>query len=269
MNILDEIVAYKKTEVAKNQEMYPVKLLEQSVNFKATPVSLREYLLREDKSGIIAEFKRKSPSKGDINPYAKVADVTLGYMQSGASAISVLTDQKFFGGANEDLLLTRKLNYCPILRKDFVISEYQIIEARSIGADAILLIAAILTKEEIKQFTEFAHSLGLEVLLEIHDEKEMEKIHPANKIVGINNRDLKTFKVDLQQSIALAHQMPSDVVKIAESGIKSVDDMVMLSEQGFEGFLIGETFMKTSNPGQACRELIQDFKQRKILSNAH
>ena len=169
-NILDQIVAHKREEVAKRKEIYPVKLLEQSIYFNTPTVSLSKYLRRPDKLGIIAEFKRRSPSKGDINPYASVEEVSIGYMQAGASALSVLTDTHFFGGKNEDLTEARKFNYCPILRKDFVIDEYQIIEARSIGADAILLIAACLEKAEIKSLAALAQSLGLEVLIEIHNE---------------------------------------------------------------------------------------------------
>ena len=170
MNILEKIVVQKRIEVAEQKALIPTALLEKSIYFKSPTVSLKSYLLREDKSGIIAEFKRKSPSKGDINKYAKVDEVTLGYMQSGASALSVLTDEQFFGGSDNDLKKARKLNYCPILRKDFIIDEYQIIEARSIGADAILLIASVLSKEEIIRFSNLAKKLSLEVLLEVHNE---------------------------------------------------------------------------------------------------
>ena len=169
MNILDQILAHKETEVAERKSLYPVKLLEKSIFFPTQPVSLKKYLLREDKSGIIAEIKRKSPSKGVINPHVSIERTSIGYMQAGASALSVLTDQKFFGGSNDDLMIARKFNYCPILRKDFVIDEYQIVEAKSIGADAILLIAAALAPEKLASLCAFAHTLKLEVLMEVHD----------------------------------------------------------------------------------------------------
>src|SRR5688572_6383691 len=173
MNILDEIVKHKEKEVSEAKALYPVKLLEQSIFFSSPTVSLKKYIQRPDKTGIIAEFKRKSPSKGVINAHASVERTTIGYMQAGASALSVITDKNFFGGSNDDLKLVRKYNFCPILRKDFTIDEYQIIEAKSIGADAILLIAAVLSSDQINKLTGFAHSLGLEVLLEVHDEEEL------------------------------------------------------------------------------------------------
>ena len=171
MYILDKIIAHKKKEVAERKKLFPTDLLETSIFFKTECVSLVKYLKDENKSGVIAEFKRRSPSKGDINKYASVEQVTIGYMQAGASALSVLTDTEFFGGKSADLSEARKYNYCPILRKDFVIDEYQIVEAKSIGADAVLLIAACLSKEEIKKLSAFAHSLGLQVLMEIHGGK--------------------------------------------------------------------------------------------------
>jgi len=259
MTILDEIIAYKKKEVKERASTHPIKLLEQSIYFNSNSVSLKHYIQREDKSGIIAEFKRKSPSKGMINEFANVEKISIGYMQAGASALSVLTDTHFFGGKNEDLTTARKFNFCPILRKDFTVSEYQIVEAKSIGADAILLIAAVLTKEEIKQFTVLAHQLGLEVLLEIHTQEEMEKYIPEISLVGINNRNLKTFDVDFENSIRLAQQLPNNTVKIAESGISNPNNILELKQNGFEGFLIGENFMKTANPGLECKRFINNI----------
>lgn len=264
MTILDEIVAYKRNEVLERAATHPIKLLEQSLYFNSDCVSLKKYILREDKSGIIAEFKRKSPSKGIINAYADVEKVTIGYMQAGASALSVLTDNNFFGGKNEDLITARKFNFCPILRKDFTISEYQIIEAKSIGADAILLIATVLTKEEIKQFTALAHNLGLEVLLEIHAEEELEKFNSDISLVGINNRNLNTFEVDFENSIRLAQSLPSGVVKVAESGISNPQNIIELKQKGFDGFLVGENFMKTSDPEIAAKKFIKSIK---VLEN--
>jgi len=262
MNILEKIVAQKRIEVVERQALIPIALLEKSIYFNSPTVSLKSYLLREDKSGIIAEFKRKSPSKGNINKYAKVDEVTLGYMQSGASALSVLTDEQFFGGSDNDLKKARKLNYCPILRKDFIIDEYQIIEARSIGADAILLIASVLSKEEIIRFSNLAKKLSLEVLLEVHNEKELEKIPNEEVLIGVNNRNLETFEVSLQNSIDLFSQLPNSVVKVAESGIKTPDDIALLKKVGYNGFLIGEQFMKTPSPSKACRAFIDAIQDQ-------
>jgi indole-3-glycerol phosphate synthase len=257
MTILDQIINHKRKEVAEKIATRPIKSLEQSIYFSSPCVSLKEYILREDKSGIIAEFKRKSPSKGMINEYADVEKISIGYMQAGASALSVLTDQHFFGGKNEDLSVARKFNFCPILRKDFIVNEYQIIEAKSIGADAILLIAGVLTREEIKQFSTLAHQLGLEVLLEIHDTSELEKYDAEISLVGINNRDLNTFEVDLNHSISLSQQLPVETIKIAESGINNFQNIQLLKSHGFDGFLIGEHFMKTANPELTCKKFIE------------
>jgi indole-3-glycerol phosphate synthase len=259
MTILDEIIAYKRKEVAERAATHPIKLLEQSLYYNSECVSLKKYILRKDKSGIIAEFKRKSPSKGIINAYADVEKVTIGYMQAGASALSVLTDNHFFGGKNNDLTIARKYNFCPILRKDFTISEYQIIEAKSIGADAILLIASVLTKDEIKQFTTLAHQLGLEVLLEVHTQEELDKYIPKISLVGINNRNLNTFEVDFENSIRLANQLPTNTVKIAESGISNPHRIAELKSHGFDGFLIGENFMKTAEPEVAAKKFIDNI----------
>jgi len=259
MTILDEIIAYKKKEVEERASTHPIKLLEQSLYFQSECVSLKHYIQREDKSGIIAEFKRRSPSKGMINEFANIEKISIGYMQAGASALSVLTDTHFFGGKNEDLTTARKFNFCPILRKDFTVSEYQIIEAKSIGADAILLIAAVLTKDEIKQFTALAHQLGMEVLLEVHTQEELEKFIPEISLVGINNRNLKTFDVDFENSIRLAQQLPSNTVKIAESGINDYKNIIELKQHGFEGFLIGENFMRSASPELECKNFIQQL----------
>ena len=266
MTILEEIIAYKKKEVSERAETHPIKLLEKSLYFQSECVSLKHYIQRDDKSGIIAEFKRKSPSKGMINEFADVEKISIGYMQAGASALSILTDSHFFGGKNEDLTIARKFNFCPILRKDFTVSEYQIIEAKSIGADAILLIAAVLTSEEIKQFTSLAHQLGLEVLLEVHTLEEIEKYIPEIKLVGINNRNLKTFEVDFENSYKLVQQLPLDAVKIAESGISNPNNIVELKKHGFEGFLIGENFMKTASPALECKKFIEQINHNRNVT---
>ncbi len=261
MTILDEIIAYKRKEVAERIATHPIKLLEQSLYFQSECVSLKHYIKREDKSGIIAEFKRKSPSKGMINEFANVEKTSIGYMQAGASALSVLTDTHFFGGTTEDLTTARKFNFCPILRKDFTVSEYQIMEAKSIGADAILLIASVLSKDEIKQFTALAQQLGLEVLLEVHTQEELEKYIPEISLVGINNRNLKTFDVDFENSIRLAQQLPTGTVKIAESGISDYKNIIELKQHDFDGFLIGENFMKTASPELECKKFIEQLNQ--------
>ncbi len=264
MTILDEIIAYKRTEVQEKKELYPVKLLEKSPYFIAQPVSLEKYLLRRDLIGIIAEFKRKSPSKGIINEFADPATVCLEYMQSGASALSVITDNKYFGGSNKDLTTARKFNYCPILRKDFILDEYQVIEARSIGADAILLIAEVLSEKELKNLSELAFSLQLEVLFEVHDKKNIDKL-PANaRIVGVNNRNLKNFEVNIQHSLDLLTELPDSTVKIAESGIDSPQTAAMLLSSGFSGLLMGERFMREANPGRACKLFIRKLENETV-----
>ncbi|MFA6922864.1 MAG: indole-3-glycerol phosphate synthase TrpC [Bacteroidales bacterium] len=257
MTILDEIIKYKKTEVEENKSLYPVKFLERSIYFASETVSLKKYLLREDKKGIIAEFKRKSHSKGMLNEYASVEQVSIGYMQAGASALSILTDKKYFNGKNEDLTIARKFNYNPILRKDFIIDEYQIVEAKSIGADVILLIAAVLEKEKIKQLSEFAKSLNLEIIFEIHNKEELEKVNNNIDIIGVNNRNLNDFKTDINTSIELSKKIPVEFLKISESGISSIEAIKNLRKCGFKGFLIGEYFMKTANPSKACADFIK------------
>lgn len=266
---LEKIILNKKREITERKSLYPVKLLEKSVYFPTSSVSMKSYLTRKDKLGVIAEFKRKSPSKGWINQYAKPGEITLGYMQSGASALSVLTDKVFFEGNFSDLKAARAENYCPILQKDFILDEYQIIESKSIGADCILLIAAVLSKDEIKHLAEFAHSLKLEVLVEIHQESELEKIPDAVQIVGINNRNLKTFEVDLENSARLLQKLPAGKVKVAESGIHSAEVASELKGIGFDGLLIGEQFMKTIDPVGACRRFIRSLEKLEAKRDAH
>lgn len=261
MSILQEIIAWKQKEVSDAKELYPVKLLERSPYFKASTVSLEKYLLRADLSGIIAEFKRRSPSKGMINEFADPAEVCLDYMQAGASALSVITEGKYFGGSSKDLTTARRFNFCPILRKDFIIDEYQIIEARSIGADAILLIAEVLTAAELKNLFEVAQKLGLEVLFEIHDRENIQKLPADARLVGINNRNLRNFEVDTRHSLELLSQLPENVLKIAESGIDSVQTAAHLLQSGFGGLLMGERFMREANPGIACKLFIRKLEQ--------
>ena len=260
MNILEEIIAHKHLEVQQRKELYPVKLLEQSIYMNTPVVSMCEYIMRKDKSGIIAEIKRKSPSKDIINNFVDIEQTSIGYMQAGASAISILTDSQYFGGSNEDLSIARKFNFCPILRKDFMVDEYQFIEAKSIGADTILLIAAGISSKNCKQLAAFAHSLGLEVLLEIHNEKEFHSHYNQHvDLVGVNNRNLETFEVSIETSKQLAAIIPSEVITISESGISSPEAVQELKGYDFNGFLMGEAFMKYSMPHVACDEFIKSI----------
>lgn len=260
MNILEEIIQYKRLEVEERKTLYPVKMLEQSIYFNTEVFSLKKHVLQEDKSGIIAEIKRKSPSKGVINAHVSVEHTSTGYVQAGASALSVLTDKKFFGGNNEDLMTARRLNLCPILRKDFVVDEYQIIEAKSIGADAILLIAAALRPDEIVSLARLAHALQLEVLLEVHNEKELQDNLAAEvDLIGVNNRDLKTFVTDIGISKRLAALIPDHVVKVSESGIEKTETIIELKNYGYRGFLMGQNFMQHSRPEEACKQFIDEL----------
>ena len=265
MNILDQIIDYKRKEVSENKKITPIKDLEQGVNFRRPTLSLRQFIRDQDKSGIIAEFKRRSPSKGVINANAPVGRTTRGYADAGASALSVLTDQKFFGGSNEDLVEARKNNLCPILRKDFTIDEYQIVEAKAIGADAILLIAAVLLPEQSAKLADFAHGLGMEVLLEVHNEQELrDSLGVGADLIGVNNRDLKTFSVSTDVSKKLSALIPSGVVKVSESGISTPEAIMELRHFGYEGFLVGENFMKEPEPEKAAASFIRELKRQKI-----
>lgn len=264
MNILDTIVARKREEVAARKQHTSEDALQQAEHFSRPTYSFSQ-ALRNTPPGIIAEFKRKSPSKGTINAKADVQTTTIGYVQAGAAALSVLTDVDFFGGSDENLRIARAHNQCPILRKDFIIDPYQITEAKAIGADAILLIAAILTPPRVLTLAQHAHSLGLEVLLEVHNQAELEKtalnetIAPFIDVVGVNNRNLKTFEVSIDTSIQLAPLIPREMVKISESGISDPATVRQLMEHGYQGFLMGEHFMKQDDPAGACEEFINSL----------
>lgn len=259
MNILDIIVHSKKKEVAERSIKFPVSILKNTKYYSRTTYSFSQSILDENKSGIVAEFKRKSPSKPEINLNADVEQITTGYHRVGASAISILTDEEFFGGGSDYLLKAREVNEIPILRKDFIIDPYQIHEAKSIGADAILLIAEILSKEQIHDLSILAADLGLEVLVELHDASQIHKISKYVNVVGVNNRDLKTFKTNIKSSLEIIEILP-DICKISESGIHSVDQMLQLSDAGYDGFLIGERFMTNEDPVIACGKLIEEYK---------
>lgn len=260
MTILDHIVAYKKKEIAAKKEAYALKLFESSMLFDRPVISLAMALKNSD-TGIIAEHKRRSPSKSVINEKADLPDVVSGYQEAGVSAISVLTDTRFFGGSIEDLLLARKTVTIPLLRKEFIIDPYQLFEARAAGADAILLIAAILTKEQLSHLATVAKSLQLEVLLEVHNEDELLRSPLENiDLLGVNNRDLKTFEVSTDISKELASRIPSHLVKVSESGLSRPETILELREYGYNGFLMGEHFMRESNPGRSASEFIKNLR---------
>lgn len=256
MNILNKIITDKKREVELKKSIISASQLENTALFGSRTISLSK-LLRNSPSGIIAEHKRRSPSKSVINNNFSVEEVVLGYQNAGVSGISILTDGKYFGGSLDDLLLAKACVSIPLLRKEFIIDEYQILEAKAHGADVILLIAAVLTREEIKQLSEFAHSLGLEVLLEVHNRQELEKsLMPGLDMIGVNNRNLKTFEVNLDYSKELAQYIPNEFVKVSESGISTTEAIKELQSFGYQGFLIGENFMKTDNAGKTAAAFI-------------
>lgn len=260
MTILDQIIASKKREVLLKKSIIPIKQLENSVLFNRVTKSLA-YNLSTSSSGIIAEHKRRSPSKSVINQTNSVENVVKSYEKGGASGISILTDNQYFGGSLDDLILARATTNLPILRKDFIIDNYQIIEAKAFGADVILLIAAVLTRTEIKELSELAQSLDLEVLLEIHNHEELEKsIMPSLDLIGVNNRNLKTFEVNLDYSKQLASKIPHDFIKISESGIDSVESVLALKKYGFKGFLMGEYFMKSENSENLMSDFIKKIR---------
>jgi indole-3-glycerol phosphate synthase len=262
MDILDKIIAFKREEVKIKKKLYPVNILEKSGYFKQQMPSFVEAISKPGPS-IIGEFKRKSPSKGVINISADINRVTTGYQEAGIAAISILTDKEFFGGENEDLLKVAGNIQVPLLRKDFIVDEYQVIESKSIGSAAILLIASVLTKREVESFTDLALDLGMDVLFEIHNEKDLEKMNPKIKITGVNNRNLKTFKVNMDNSIDLVTHLPENHIKVAESGIQTYNDVKQLFAIGYNAFLIGESFMRSNDPGLTAAAFIKDLKEGK------
>jgi indole-3-glycerol phosphate synthase len=258
MNILEKISATKREEVQTRKKTNPVRILENSPFFHNKMPSFSKAISLPGPS-VIAEFKRKSPSRGDINKNAECGRVATAYQAAGVSAISVLTDEQYFGGSNADLRNVAGFLNIPILRKDFIIDEYQVIEAKSIGAAAILLIASILTKEEVTRFSLLAKTLGMDVLFEIHEEKELEKMSPSIGIIGVNNRDLGSFEVSLENSVRLLSMLPSDSLKVAESGFSGSRQVKDLHKGGYDAFLIGEYFMKNEEPGRAAAQLINEI----------
>jgi indole-3-glycerol phosphate synthase len=261
MSILTKIIENKKQEVAVRKIVQPIAALEMKPYFSRKTYSLVHQIRGSETPGIISEFKRKSPSKGIINDWSSVEEVAQDYVTAGVSGLSILTDQDYFGGSIMDLQTVRDHQSCPVLRKDFMVDEYQIIEAKAMGADVILLIAAALSARELTALGALAKSLDLEVLLEVHNESELEKsLNPHIDLLGVNNRNLSTFETSVTVSKSLSALIPNDFVKVSESGIDDPNVVVDLMGYGYEGFLIGECFMKTRDPGKYCSEFIKNIK---------
>ena len=272
MTILDTIVARKWEEIAERKatvsdnDLRNMPLFDRSVN------SARAAILAVGSTGVISEFKRKSPSKGIINDRVDVAATTRGYVAAGAAVLSVLTDEPFFGGTPADLQAARAANpHTPILRKDFVVDAYQLLEAKAWGADLVLLIASCLTPDQVRSLSDFAHELGMEVLLEVHDAEELQRsLCDTVDLVGVNNRNLKTFVTDIDTSVQLASLIPDQYVKVTESGLYDAETMVRLHEVGYQAFLIGEAFMKTDDPATALGQLVTNYSEQLVTSkNSH
>lgn len=262
MTILDKIIEAKKEEIAHQKAHVEMDALQDVFDFYRECNSLKAALLADGSSGIIAEFKQRSPSKGIINLNARVEEVTEAYAKAGAAGLSVLTEKNFFGGSQSNLVIAREHNPdMPILRKDFMIDPYQIVEAKAYGADVILLIAACLSKHQAEELAATAKELGLEVLMEIHNAEELSVVNSFVDMVGVNNRNLKTFDVNIETSVELARLIPENFVTISESGLSGASEISYLRRNGFKGFLIGETFMKTPDPGKSCAKFIDQLKR--------
>ena len=258
-DVLSEIIAHKKIEVENQKKLVSINQIEKKIEEQTyTSISLKEALLHSP-HGIIAEFKRRSPSKSWINQWANASIIPWQYEQKGAAALSILTDETYFGGVITDLQQAVALTRIPVLRKEFIVDEYQIYESKRYGAHAILLIAAALTPQQCKQFTKTAIDMGLEVLLELHDETEIDHISPLNNMIGVNNRNLGTFVTDVEKSYQMIDKLPTEAVLISESGISDAKTVYQLRQAGYKGFLIGENFMKTDHPGQALQQFIADI----------
>lgn len=261
-DILDEIIAHKRIEIASQEQNVPISFLEDLLekNDDMAKVHSMKASLAASATGIIAEFKRRSPSKDWINRDADAKVIPASYQQAGASALSILTDEHFFGGGLRDIRAARPTVSLPILRKDFIISRYQLLQAKAAKADAVLLIAAALSKEECSTLACEAHKLGLEVLLEMHHEGELDYVNEYVDMAGINNRNLGTFHTDVENSFRMAEKLPADILKVSESGISNPQTVKLLRQEGFRGFLIGETFMKTANPGNTLSTFIKELE---------
>lgn len=277
MSILEKIVRHKQEEVSRKKESYPISHWEKRPGYALPRHSTKQSLSESLYPGILAEFKTQSPSKGVIHPKPEavqdlhpfISNITYGYQKAGAKAISILTDEEFFGGGNKDLEIARQAVDIPLLRKDFIIDEYQLHEARALGADLVLLIAACLSPSELKELAYAARSLDLEVLLEVHNREELESsFNEYVDLVGVNNRNLKTFEVSLDVSLELAELIPSECIKVSESGLKDTQAIEALWNAGYKGFLIGETFMKTQDPGEACQQMMDEILSLAQFSNS-
>ncbi len=267
MTILDRINDHKLLEIARRKEQTPIERLKDSYGYRLERRSLAASIRESKDYGIISEFKRKSPSQADINISADPALVTKGYQEAGAAGISCLTDIHFFGARSNDIDVVRRTVDLPIIRKDFILDAYQLHEARAMGADAVLLIAASLSAGHLDDLAAEANALGLEVLCEVHNEEEVAKISPEVNIVGINNRNLKDFTVSIENSLRLAEMLPPSLLKISESGIEDPQTIAKLRYEGFDGFLIGTYFMRQENPGQACADFIAKVREIEDLYN--
>jgi indole-3-glycerol phosphate synthase len=271
MDILETIIANKRREVANQKAAVSLEtMLAMGATRMERPTRSMRLALASSPSGVIAEFKRRSPSKGWLHPGAKVEEVIPAYEEGGASACSILTDSDFFGGSLRDLQQARALVRLPLLRKDFIVDEYQLFQARVMGADAVLLIAAVLTRDESVQLAKMAHTLDMEVLLEIHHEAELSYLHPQIDMLGVNNRNLGTFDTTVENSFRLIERIRTETgtgkqapLLVSESGLSDVETVGQLRQAGFRGFLIGETFMKTDHPGESLKRFIQQIKEEK------
>lgn len=266
-DFLQEIVAYKRKELVEMKDVLSYAQLhvrvEEKINEGETLPSMRK-ALENDSFGIIAEFKRRSPSKGWINEEADAHVVPLAYQTNGAAAASILTDSHFFGGSDRYVLQARQAGLTiPVLYKNFVIDEYQVLQARLCGASAVLLIAACLDKAECRRLLDFAHQMGLEVLLEMHGESELDYVELMPDMCGVNNRNLGSFVTDVENSFRMAERLPKDACKVSESGISNPAAVVELSKAGFQGFLMGEYFMKTEAPGVTLARFLEECRQLK------
>ena len=257
MSILDKIISRKYIEVKEQKLLKPVSVLDKSPYFSEKPISLKNAISREGSSRIIAEFKRRSPSKGVFKESASASNICAGYAGAGAAAISVLTNREFFGASADDLSEVRKSADCPVLCKDFIIDEYQVIEARAYGADCVLLISDIHTAGRLRNLYRLVISLGMEALIEVHNKESLTRIPEDAEIVGINSRNLASFNVSLDHSLEMVKLLPGKIIRVAESGIASVNDYYDLKNAGFNAFLIGEYFMRSDDPAQTCREFIE------------
>ena len=260
MDVLDKIIAFKRSELEGKKKCFPVSKFEDSPFFKREMPSFYDALAKPGPS-IIGEFKRKSPSNGMININAEVEQVAREYKEAGIAAMSILTDMEFFAGADHDLRHVAGFVKIPLLRKDFIVDEYQVVESKSIGASAILLIAAVLDKKEVGTLTDLSLNLGMDVLFEIHDEKDLEKMSHKIKIVGVNNRNLKTFEVNMDHSRELFSRLPENCLKVAESGFQTYKEVIKLFNTGYNAFLIGGRFMRSKNPGKAAAWFMKDLKK--------